>query len=158
MGAHAAHLDALLGQGAAARHVALAAEFLRGQGLRLLTGHGFDTFGRSIASGYLSDDTPRTALLEIWYELGVLGALSMAVLALRVFVAAGRHPPPIAAFHVGGLVSVSVIAVTGESTFQLWWITLVSMAGVAFAGAARAQYRSERPGVAIAARRPTAPA
>jgi hypothetical protein len=158
IGAQAAHLDALLGHGDAAGRFALAAELLREQGLRLVTGHGFDTFGRSIASGYLTAATPRTALLEIWYELGVLGALAMAALALRVFVDAGRHPPPIAAFHVGGLVSVAVIALTGESTFQLWWITLVSIAGVAFASAARAQYRSERPGVVIAAQRPTAAA
>jgi hypothetical protein len=158
IGAHLVQADRLLGHGLTGQQFGLWAELLRGEGLRLITGHGFDTFSRSIASGYLPASTPRSVLFEIWYELGILGAFGMAALALRIFVEAGRHPPPIAAFHVGGLVSVSVIALTGESTFQLWWITLVSMAGVAFASAARAQYRSERPGVVIAGRRPTATA
>ncbi len=148
--------DRLLGQGSAGYQLSVWAVQLREEGLRLVTGHGFDTFGRSIASGYLADLTPRTVLFEIWYELGVLGAFALALVVITAFREAGSHPPSSAAYHVGGLVCVCVIALTGDSTFQLWWLTLVSMVGVAFSSAARALYRSERPNVAIDRTRPAA--
>jgi hypothetical protein len=155
-GLYQLRLDRVFGQGTTGYQLALWAAQLREEGLRLITGHGFDTFGRSIASGYLAELTPRSILFEIWYELGVLGAFALALVIVTVFREAGSHPPSTAAFHVGGLVCVCVITVSGESTFQLWWLTLVSMVGVAFAGAARALYRSERPNVAIDRSRPAA--
>ncbi len=155
-GLYQVRADRILGQSAAAHQLQIWAVQLHDEGLRLVTGHGFDTFARSISSGYLSAQTPRSILFEIWFELGVLGAISLALLVVRIFQEAGSHPSSIAAFHVGGLVCVAVIALTGESTVQLWWITLVSLAGIAFAGAARAQYRSERPGVVIERGRPAA--
>ncbi len=155
-GLHIAHIDRMLGQGAVGSQLSVWSDLLHRDGLRLLTGHGFDTLGRSLAAGYLPIATPRSVLFEIWYELGVLGALALGLMVWRIFAEASSHPSSIASFHIGGLVCVMVIALTGESTFQLWWITMVSMAGVAFAGVAAAQYRSNRPGVVIEGRRPTA--
>ena len=154
-GLHVVHTDRLFGAGAVGQQLAVWADLIQGESLRLVTGHGFDTLSRSIAAGYLPASTPRSMLFEIWYELGVLGGLAMGLVVYRAFRAAGDHPSPIAPFHIGGLVCLTVIALSGESTFQLWWITMVSMAGIAFTSAAAAQYRSDRPGVVIAGRQPT---
>ena len=158
VGLHQLHFDRLMGQAAAGQQLGVWADLINQEGLRLVTGHGFDTLARSVVAGYLPAQTPKSVLFEIWYELGILGALAMALLIYRMFRQASRHPSSIAPFHIGGLVCLLVIALTGESTFQLWWITMVSMAGIAFAGAAAAQYRSDRPGVVIEGRRPTAAA
>jgi hypothetical protein len=46
---------------------------------RLITGHGFETALRGRFVGLLDPAAPSTLLFEVWYELGVVGALAGAV-------------------------------------------------------------------------------
>ena len=121
------------------------ADIVRGDGWRLLTGHGLDSATRGISGGFLPDSTPLGVLFEIWYELGAVGALASAVLASQAFLACGRASPTLAPFLLAGLVSVLTIAMLGLSTAQLWWVTLLGIVLVAFSHVARGQHLASRP-------------
>ena len=111
----------------------------------LVTGHGLDAAQRSISIGYLPANTPRSAVFEVWYEFGLVGAVAMALLVYLTFRSAGRSPRPASAFLLAGLVCGVIIGLSGLVTAQLWWITLLAVAGVQFAMVLKGQYRSVRP-------------
>lgn len=115
-------------------------------GLRLVTGHGFDTAGLEVAIGYLPAHTPRSILFEVWYELGLLGALALAAvagLALRAAATARQAPAVLA-----GMVATLTIAVAGVATAELWFVTLVALQAIAFGLLARADMGAARPSAA----------
>jgi hypothetical protein len=121
------------------------ADIIRGEGLRLITGHGLDTATRGVVAGFLPAATPHGILFQVWYELGIVGACTSAALVARAFIAAGRTPGTIAPFLLAGLVCGLIIAIAGLSTAQLWWVTQVSVVAIAFAAVAKGQYRTMRP-------------
>jgi hypothetical protein len=51
--------------------------------MRLITGHGFETALRGRFAGLLPPTAPNTLLFEIWYDLGVIGALAGAAARTR---------------------------------------------------------------------------
>jgi hypothetical protein len=128
-----------------AKAILTAEQIVLGDPLRLLTGHGLDAAQRSISIGYLPATTPRSAIFEVWYEFGVVGALALAVLVALAFRSASLAPRPASAFLLAGLVCGVVIGISGLVTAQLWWLTLLAVAGVQFALVVKGQYRSVRP-------------
>lgn len=120
-------------------------EIVQNEGLRLITGHGLDSSARGILQGYLPLRTPRTILFEVWYDLGLLGALGSAWLAYFAALSAGRATHTLAPFLLAGLVSGIVIPISGLSTAQLWWLSAIGLAAISFALVARGQYRTRRP-------------
>ena len=134
----------------AAQSVHVWADVVVSRPVRLITGHGFDMTTRATLSGFLPPQVPRSVLFEVWYELGLVGAIAAAVLAYGVFAAAGRTSPTVAPFLLAEIVTGLVISGWGLDTTQLWWITLLGVAGVAFATVIRGQYRTERPAAQLA--------
>jgi hypothetical protein len=112
---------------------------------RLVTGHGLGMATQAIELGILPPETPRSILFTIWYELGFLGAAAFAVLGVRVFLAAGRAPPYVAAPLLAGLVAGLTIALWGAETTQLWWMTLNGLVAIAFVLLYKAAPRAKRP-------------
>jgi hypothetical protein len=112
---------------------------------RLITGHGLGMASQAIALGALPHETPHSILFTIWYELGFLGAAVFAVLGARVFLAAGRASPHVAAPLLAGLVAGLAIALWGTETTQLWWMTLNGLAAIAFVLLYKAAPRSKHP-------------
>lgn len=121
------------------------AEIVRGEGLRLITGHGLGTVTRSVITGGLPAGTPQGILFHVWYELGIVGAWTAAVLVARTFLAAGRMRGTIPPFLLAGLVCGLIMAISGLSTAHLWWVTQLSVVAIAFAVVAKGQYRTVRP-------------
>ena len=114
-------------------------------GLHLITGHGLDTARRGVMSGYLPAHTPRTILFEIWYELGVLGALALGAVVVLGLAPAGRISRPIAPALIAGMVATLAIVVFGVAIGQLWFITLASLQAIAFGLLYRSSWGFERP-------------
>ena len=134
---------AMLGDAAQSLHVW--ADLVTREPVRLITGHGFDMATRATYSGYLPADTPRSLLFVIWYELGLVGAVAAAVLAVGGIAAAGRTSPTVAPFLLAEIMTCLVLGFWGLDTTQLWWMTIIGVAGVAFANVNRGQYRTDRP-------------
>lgn len=116
-------------------------------GVRLLTGHGLGTATQGVSGGWLPSHTPRTLLFEVWYELGVLGALAIAAALALGFVAAGRAATHAAPALLAGMVATFAIAMFGVATAQVWFVTLASLQAVAFGLLCRSS-RSVRPAAA----------
>jgi O-antigen ligase len=72
---------------------------------------------------------PHNGALQIWLELGAVGAAITALLAWFLGVAASRAPSPAAA--TGALVSASVTAMLSFGAWQAWWIAAMLLAAVA---------------------------
>ena len=120
--------------------------FFTAEGLRLIAGHGFDTFTRGLQMGYLPSAMPRNIIFEIWYELGLLGAASAALVVWTAFWAATSYlPKPLTGFVQGALVCGFILALTGLVTLQIWWLTILAVAGILFTLVAKGQYRTQRP-------------
>jgi hypothetical protein len=117
---------------------------VRGEGVRLVTGHGFDAAIRALVAGILPPRTPRGLLFDVWYELGVTGAVAMAVMLWFAFQSAARLGRVIAPFMLAALASASAIAISGLAGAQLWWMTLLAVVALAFAIVVRGQFRTER--------------
>jgi hypothetical protein len=128
-----------------AKAMQTAEQIVLGEGLRLVTGHGLDAAQRSVSIGFLPASTPRSAIFEVWYEFGLVGALALALLIVLTFRSAAMSPRPASAFLLAGLVCGVIIGLSGLVTAQLWWITLLAVAGVQFALVVKGQYRSVRP-------------
>jgi hypothetical protein len=119
---------------------------------RLVTGHGVDTVVRGVDAGLLPTMTPRVGLFEIWYELGILGALAAAAGVWFGFRAIGRAAPRLAPYLAATLAADLTLGFLSEGFAQMTWITLLAIGGIALGAAARSQYRTTRPSAAGLAR------
>jgi hypothetical protein len=133
------------------------ADLIRTEGPRLFTGHGFDMTIRGLASGYLPTQMPRSILFEIWFDLGIVGALGLTMLVALGFRAAGRLPSPVAPFMLAGITCIMVVALSGLASMQLWWITLVCVATISFTCVVNGQPRSARPAARVVTDGPARP-
>lgn len=112
-----------------------------------LAGQGIDA-SRALAPrgevsqfGALTDSLlplhPHNAFLQVWLELGAVGAglaLALALLALR---AVGRLPRPARAHGLALYATGLVMASTAYGLWQAWWMASYAAAGIALALAAR---------------------
>lgn len=137
--------DALPLSAPTAKAISAWAATVQGEGLRTLTGHGFDSAVRGTVTGYVPAAAPRGAVFVTWFDLGLVGALAATVIAVRAFLTAGALPHPTSAFMLAGMASVLSIAVGGAVALQLWWMTTLCVVAVGFTLAVRGQYRSARP-------------
>ena len=130
------------------------AEIVRSEGLKLITGHGFDTAGRALNAGLLPAGAPRGILFEIWYELGLVGAAATACLMWFAFTASARLSRATGAFLMAGIAAVLTISIAGVSVSQLWWTTQLACAALAWAAATRTRTAAESRRTTIANQRP----
>ncbi len=126
--------------------LAVAADILLHEPLRLFTGHGIDTAVRGVGAGLIAAPIPRVVLFEIWYELGDhrRGAWRghLAWLAFRGIGATGAKVAP---YLVAALACDLTLAFLSEDFSQMTWVTLLAVSAVSAGAAARRQYRTTRP-------------
>jgi hypothetical protein len=126
-----------------------AAEILLHEPLRLLTGHGIDTTIRSSEANLTSTPFPRVVLFEIWYELGIIGALLGAALTWFGFRAVGATGERIAPYLVAAFACDLTLAFLSEDFSQMTWVTLLAVSAISAGAAVRSQYRTKRPSVGM---------
>lgn len=114
-------------------------------GVRLLTGHGFNYVASGYVHGYLGAETPKSLLFEIWTDLGALGALASAALLISAYRLAAAQTANTAPYWIGALTFVATLGVLGGATLQLWWITALALGLVALILATRGDFQTERP-------------
>jgi O-antigen ligase len=78
---------------------------------------------------------PHNGALQVWLELGAIGALIAAALAWRLGLGAARSPCPPAA--TGALASAAVTAMLSFGAWQAWWIAAMLLAVAGCAGLVR---------------------
>ena len=113
--------------------------------LRLVTGFGLESALRSRAAGLLSPDAPHSILFEIWYELGVVGAVAGALALHGAIIASAREHPQLTPGAMAAFASAFIMGAMGVSTTQMWWVTTLIVIGLIFIAIARGQFRTKRP-------------
>lgn len=116
-------------------------------GPRLLTGHGFGAAVYGVLGNYLYQETPRSLVFQVWFDLGILGAAGLAAVSARAFIIVGRTRPVLASFLLGGLATGLTICILGPAAEQLWWLTLAGLDAIAFALVMKGQFRTRRPSI-----------
>jgi hypothetical protein len=124
---------------------------------RLITGHGFETALRARLVGYLPANAPTTLLFEIWYELGVVGALAAAVALYEGVKIAARDHPPLVPGQMAAFASAFTLACLGIGTAQSWWFSALAALVLIFVAAERGQFRTARPKASVRMARETSP-
>lgn len=133
-------------------------ELVVSQWPRLITGHGLDFVHRGLSLGYLPEATPRSLLLVLWFDFGLVGAVGFSALVVQAFGIAGRLQVKTAPALLAGLVSILTIAILGIATSQIWWVSLLNCEAIAFALLVKGVDRARRPDVgAIRAIEPETP-
>jgi hypothetical protein len=117
--------------------------------LRLITGHGFETALRGRFAGLLPQNAPNSLLFEIWYDLGVIGALAGAVALFFSARRAGREDPPLVPAIMATFASAFTFACLSVGTAQMWWFTAVVALVLIFVATERGQFRTTRPKAAF---------
>jgi hypothetical protein len=116
--------------------------------VRLFTGHGIDTVVRGVETGVLPAYSPRVVVFEIWYELGIVGAIAAAAVAWLGFRAIGDMAPRLAPYVAATFACDLTLAFVAEDLTQMTWVTLLAISAIALGAAARSQYRTTRPSAA----------
>lgn len=111
---------------------------------RLLTGHGFDTAMRARIAGLVPAGSPRGLLFELWYELGLLGAIAVALILWRIVAASAQRAPRDGAGMLALLAMAFALAILGQGATQAWWLLGLLVAIVALAAVQRAHERAVR--------------
>jgi hypothetical protein len=115
-------------------------------GPRLITGHGFDAVMHGITNGLPLDRAPHSLVFEIWYELGIVGAMLGAVLIRAAYAAADRFTHPGAEpFVVACLTQIIIYLFCGITFAQLWFMTVLALTLIFLAVLAKGQYQIVRP-------------
>lgn len=116
--------------------------------VRLFTGHGVDTVVRGVESGVLPAMTPRVVVFQIWYELGIVGAIAAASAVWLGFRAIGGMAPRLAPYVAATFACDLTLGFLAEDLTQMTWVTLLAISAIAIGAAARSQYRTTRPSAA----------
>jgi hypothetical protein len=112
---------------------------------RLLTGHGLETALRNRLYQALDTSAPTSLLFEIWYELGLLGALALTAGMAMAALGISRLGRVMGPFALGCMGFAVALAVMGLGTSQTWWVTAIATTCIAFVAVANGEYRTERP-------------
>jgi hypothetical protein len=113
--------------------------------LRLITGHGLETSLRGRMSGLVPPAAPFGILFEVWYELGIVGAVSGAVMLYRSVLGAGGDRPMLGPGILAAFATAFALGCLGISTAQVWWFTLLVVVVLIFVTIERGQFRTKRP-------------
>jgi hypothetical protein len=132
-----------------------AAGVLLREPLRLFTGHGVDTAVRGVDAGLIPAPIPRVVLFEIWYDLGVIGALLGAALVWFGFRSLGGTGAKVAPYLVAAFTCDLTLAFLSEDFSQMTWVTLLAVSALSASAAVRSQYRTTRPSALGPAGNPT---
>jgi hypothetical protein len=113
--------------------------------VRLITGHGFETALRGRFVGLLPLQSPSTLLFEIWYELGLVGAVSGAIALYAAVRGTGELVPSLVPGMVAAFASAYALACLGIGSAQAWWFTALAVVVLIFVAVERGQFRTTRP-------------
>ena len=130
-------LDALQ-QGHARERLVIWRSFAAAVGMRPILGFGFDSSG-TIGFGPLlelfpealrvgiRDSHPHNMALQVWVELGVVGAALAALALARATLLTARHSPLARAASAACIGSALLVAAVGYGAWQAWWVTALAM-------------------------------
>mgnify|MGYP001806592536 CR=1 FL=1 len=139
-------LDALEGAHARERLV-IWRSYAAATAMEPMAGFGFDSSGEigfgpllerfpeELRSG-IRDSHPHNMALQVWVELGLMGAFLVAVALGRIIRAAGRLDASVTPAAAAAIVAALLVAAVGYGAWQAWWLSSLAMLPVLLKAAA----------------------
>ncbi len=113
--------------------------------VQLLTGRGFDSVLSARAAAFVPGEAPVTFISDLWFDLGLLGALGVGILMFHAFRAAGRFGLEVAPLALAGLASAFTFALIERGATQTWWMNGMTVFAIVLLSVERGRYRTVRP-------------
>jgi hypothetical protein len=113
--------------------------------IKLVTGYGLDTSLRSRFTGQLPVAAPQALPFEIWYELGLVGALAAAAALFFAVRSLSNNNRALVPAQLAAFAAAFTLASTGAASAQAWWLTALGAVLVTFVAIERGQFRTSRP-------------
>lgn len=113
--------------------------------LRMITGRGFDAATVARAAQIIPQDAHVGLVLDIWFDLGLLGALALAGLLYFSFASAARFGLELAPSAMAALASATSFAILERGATQTWWLNGMAVFAIILMSVVRGQYRTVRP-------------
>lgn len=82
--------------------------------------------------GLLGVGHPHNAVLQVWVELGALGALALAALGTAALMVIGRTPRAGRALRYGAFATIYSIGLVAHGAWQGWWLVAIGLCVAAF--------------------------
>lgn len=113
-----------------------------------MAGFGFDASGEigfgpllerfppELRTG-IRDSHPHNMALQVWVELGLMGAFLVTVAVGRMIRAAGSLDPSVTPAAAASIVAALSVAAVGYGAWQAWWLSMLAILPVLLAAAAR---------------------
>jgi hypothetical protein len=117
--------------------------------IKLITGYGLDTSLRSRFTGQLPVTAPQALPFEIWYELGLVGALAAAAALFFATRSLATNNQVLIPGQLAAFAAAFALASTGAASAQAWWLTALGAVLVTFVAIERGQFRTSRPKAAL---------
>ena len=113
--------------------------------VQLMTGRGFDGTLTAREAGLIPLEAPSTLISDVWFDLGLLGALGLGILVFHAFRAAGRFGLEVAPLALAGLASAFTFALLERGATQTWWMNGMTVFAIVLLSVERGRYRTVRP-------------
>jgi O-antigen ligase len=133
-----------------------AEQTLKSPFLGIGAGMMYERFGSQVLENGTEPYDPRvphahSLYLQVWFELGVIGAAFLTLMGLAVIERMRRLGPRIAPYAHATFTSAAIIASSSYGIWQSWFLILFALTVVLFAIAVRTGIHKERtPGLAYA--------
>jgi O-antigen ligase len=93
----------------------------------------------------LGSSHPHNGFLQIWVELGMVGAALVAALAVMLFEAIGRMRPALQPFALTCVAVIALVTLVSHGLWQAWWWAAILAAIASFAVLEQELRRGEPP-------------
>jgi hypothetical protein len=120
-----------------------------GDPMHLLTGRGYNAAHAAREMGIIPLAIPISLLTDMWFDLGLLGAMGFAILAYSALRAAGRLGFEVAPLALAGIASAYTYAAIAVGATQTWWMNGMIVFAVVLLSVERGRYRTVRPRAAV---------
>lgn len=134
-------------------NIALWWDVIRADPIGLCTGHGFDSAAVGRENGRLPPQIHATLVSDIWYDLGLLGALACAFLVHHLFRMTGRLGLEVAPLALAALASAFTYTLTERGATQTWWMNGLAVLAIVLVSVDRGRYRTVRPRASVSTAR-----
>ena len=113
--------------------------------LHFLTGRGFDAGNAARVIGVIGPELPVSLISDLWFDLGVLGALFFAIPIAWAFIAAGKLGYELAPATLAALSAAMTVALFDRNATQTWWFHGLAVFAIVLMSVERGRYRTLRP-------------
>ncbi|MGL5447957.1 MAG: hypothetical protein ACRDBL_11670 [Rhabdaerophilum sp.] len=120
--------------------------------LRIITGRGFDAGNAARVAGFFTVDQPVSLVSDLWFDLGILGAVFFAIAIAAMFELSGRLGYELAPAAIAAISAAVTFTILDRAATQTWWFNGLTVCAIVLMSVERGRYRTVRPRAVLKSR------